>query len=345
MKRILTSGTMVLLFLLPALCVSGQNTLKLRLSGTSTRFMSEPQGSEIDHPDLATMMSGATNTATQITQFTHKGNMGFEAELMMSLTDKVYFGLEVGQDYMSGYNDNPGFYNFQLTDQLELLQTLNVNDIPTIRYTLTQAPLKYNTNLLNFIGNMRIFPAPDGRFRPFIKVSAGMALVSTELSLKMPPELEETQNGTSTDIPLVLFSRGTKDAPKGREAALVVGAGLGFELQVTDRIALYADGSYRLVNSSILDGKPNFDWKENPEWTPENPDYDPNYVWDFVSPDPRGKLEEFTTRTNIGKLTFGIVYTLGNNLSVTGGGSKGRQIGGGSSKSLPYLPFFKLKRL
>jgi hypothetical protein len=341
MKRILTSGTMILWFLLPALWVSGQNTLKLRISGTSTRFMSEPQGTEIAHPDIATLLVGGTST---VTEFVHKGNMGFEAELMMSLTNKVYVGLEVGQDFLSGQNDAPGLYNFQFTDQLQLFKETTIDDQVITQYLLTQAPLKYNTNLLNFIGNLRIYPAPDGRFRPFIKVSAGMALVATELALKTPPQLEENQNGI-TPLPTVLFSRGTQDAPKGREAALVVGAGLGFELQVTDRIALYADGSYRLINSAILDGKPNFDWKPNPDWNETNPDYDPDYQWTYGTEDKRGSLESFNTRTNIGKLSFGIVYTLGNNLNVTGGGGKGRQIGAGSSKSLPYLPFFKLKRL
>lgn len=337
MKRILTTGTVMVLLLALPLMMQGQNTLKLRISGNSTRFMNEPQGDEIPHPDIDNLLIGGTST---VTQFTHKRELGFEAELMMSLSEKVYVGFEVGQDHFSGDNDTPGLYNFQFTDQLQLFEKVEDMDQTVINYLLTQAPLRYNTNMLNFIGNLRVYPAPGGRFRPFIKVSGGMSLIATELSLKVPPQVPGTLDEETPPFPMVLFSRGTSGSPKGREAALVLGAGIGFELQVTDRIALYADGSYRLVNSNILDGKPNFDWKDNPEWNEENPDFDPNYEWTYGTEDLRGKLEPFTTRTQIGKITFGVVYTL-----KEGYGKSSRQIGGNVSKGSPYLPFFKLKRL
>jgi len=343
MKRILTTGiTMILLLSLPGL-MTGQSTLKLRISGTSTRFMNEPQGDEKIHPDILGLSGGTAS----ITQFIHKGELGIEAELMMSLSDKVFVGFEVGSDRMSGENDSPGYYNFQFTDQLQLKSF--GTDPDTTFYWQTNSPLTYQTNLINFVGNLRVYPAPYGRFKPFIKVSAGMALVGTELKLKAPglweTYVKENYPNHTLGEP-VLFSRGGSGAPEGYKPALLFGGGIGFELQLTDKIALIADGSYRIVNSGILDGRPNFDWKENPEWNTDNPDYDPNYQWIFGQKDPRGELEPFNTKATIGKLTFGIVYTLGDNLSVTGGGSKrGRQVGGGTSKTSPYLPFFKLKRL
>lgn len=333
MKRILTTGTVMVLLLALPLMMQGQNTLKLRISGNSTRFMNEPQGDEIPHPDIDLLLIGGTST---VTQFTHKGNLGFEAELMMSLSDKVYLGFEVGTDRMSGENDTPGYSNFQFSrDHLQLHSVGQNSD--TI-FWQTNMPTTYNTQLINFVGNLRVYPAPYGRFRPFIKASAGMALVGTELKLKTPELWEDyvtTQHPDHTPGEPILYSRGVAGAPEGYKPAFLVGAGIGFELQVTDRIALYADGSYRLINSNILDGKPNLDWKENETWVE-----DPTYQWKFGDPDDRGKLEPFTSRTQIGKITFGVVYTL-----KEGYGKSSRQIGGNVSKGSPYLPFFKLKRL
>ncbi len=299
MKRILTTGTVMVLLLTMPLLMAGQNTLKLRISGTSTRFMSEPQGDEILHPDI--VVDNALNGP--FSGFTHKGILGLEAELMMSLSDKVYVGFEVGSDRLSGENDDPEMYNFQKTDILHLFSFDPNGD--TTRW-LTRNPLTYQTSLINFVGNLRIYPAPDGRFKPYIKASAGMALVGTELSLKLPGDWETAVLALHPDHTLgdpVLYSRGVSGAPEGYKPALVIGGGIGFELQLTDKIALIADGAYRLVSSDILDGRPNYDWVPLDPAIPEV-----------------GELEPFNTKATIGKLTFGIVYTLGDNLSITGGG-------------------------
>ncbi|HOF54172.1 MAG TPA: hypothetical protein PLD74_07155 [Prolixibacteraceae bacterium] len=326
MKRILTSGIVIALLLSIPLLMAGQNTLKLRISGTSTKFMNEAPKETVPHPDFRDL-SGGTDTSTgqiggtitpTIEDFIHNRDLGFEAELMVGLTDKAYVGFEVGRDVMSGQYNNPTLFNFMKTDQFQSTDLNGGTFTGTGTHSIT-GPLNYNTNMLNFIGNLRIYPAPDGRFKPFIKVSAGMSLISTELTCIEHTLLNPARIDT---LSRVIFSRGTPQAPKGREAALVLGGGLGFEFQLTDRIALYADGSYRLVYSDILDGKPDFDWTE-----------------DAGSP-TGGEMEPLNSRTTISKISFGVVYTL-----REGYGKSSRSIGGTTSKKSPNLPFYKLKRL
>lgn len=288
--------------------VEGQGTLKFRFSGNSTRFMSEPQGKEIIVPyiDTLNLYKGP------FPGFTHRGGLGFEAEVYGSLSDRFYVGLEIGNNLLTGENDDPGFYNFQFTDSLQLTSTDPLTD--TIYIHRTDYPLKYRTTLLSVMANFRFYPLTEGMFRPFLKASAGLSLVSTELSLKNPSLW--TTDSTREYGPPVLFStdRG------GMVPALTLGGGLGFELQITEKLSLYADWSYKMVKSDLVDGIPNFDYNGD-----------------------TGGLERFNTWATTSKISFGIVYTLNDNFNLFGGGGGGSKKGGSGGITSPSLPFYELK--
>jgi len=280
--------------------------------------MKEPQGKEVNFPDVDSLNAKIGTIAN----FVHKRSMGFEAEVMNSLSEKVWIGLEISSDLMTGENDNPGFYNFQFTEKYNQLRAFDpVND--TTYIFRTNYPVKYRTSLLNFIANFRIYPVPDGRFKPFLKASAGLSLVSTELSLKAPSlwmEKATQENGQLEFGPPVLFSRGTSDSSEGMMPALTLGGGAGFELQLTEKIALYADVTVRMVKSDILDGIPNLD-------------YD----------DKTGRFNHFNAWSNVSKFSVGLVYSLGEGYSLFGSGGK-KSHGMGKNKSQhPFLPFYEMK--
>jgi hypothetical protein len=217
---------------------------------------------------------------------------------MMSLSEKAWLGLEVSTDKMYGENSNPGLYNFQYTDYLQLHSTDTISGL--ITQWITTDPLKYSTRLINLIGNFRIYPFPGGRFRPFVKVSAGLSLISTELALLSPSFWSDSLN-IPNNVPgkPVLYSRGTSGSEKGLWPAFTFGGGVGFEFQINDKIAAYADYSMKVVNSDIVDGRPNFDWFED-----------------------TGLLKHFNTRSNLSKISIGLVYTINDNFAGLGSGRR-----------------------
>lgn len=315
-SRLILNAILTIALLIP-ITVSAQNTVKLRLSGNSTRFTKEQQGQELLYWEVDTFIS----RYGPFTDFTHSGGFGGEAELMMSLTDKVWIGLEISSDNLSGDNDNPGVFNFQYTDFNQLTSTDTSTGVITTH--ITNYPIKYKTNLLNFMGNLRIYPVSGTRVRPFLKASAGLSLVSTELALKSPSVwIDEDNNPNAVYGAPVIFSRGQSSSPEGVEPAFTFGGGVGVEFQITEKIAAYGDYSYRLVKSDIIDGKPNFDWFEE-----------------------TGKMERFNTLSSISRFSIGIVYTLWNDAPLLGGGGGGGKSSGQNSGRIhPYLPFHKLKR-
>jgi len=299
---------LIMVALFPPTPVAGQGSLKFRFSGNSTRFMKEPQGLEILHPqvDSVNILFGP------FPGFTHRGGLGFEAEVYGALSEKFYIGLEIGNNLLTGENDDPGLFNFQFTDSLQLTSTDPLTDTLYIHRTID--PLKYKTTLLSVMANFRFYPLTEGMFRPFIKASAGLSLVSTELSLKNP-SLWMTDTTRIYGAP-VLFStdRG------GMVPAMTLGGGLGFELQLTDKIALYADISYKMVKSDLLDGRPNFNYNSE-----------------------TGTLERFNTWSTTSKVSFGIAYTLNDNFWLFGGGRGGSKKGDTGGRTSPHLPFYELK--
>jgi hypothetical protein len=308
MKKSLLVICMLSFILSTSFLTKGQGTLKFRLGGNSARFLGETQGKEINYPlvDTLILYNGP------FTDFSNKGGLGFEAEIMSALSDKFWIGFEISSDMMTGENDNPGLFNFQFTDSLHLQATSRLTD--TIYIFRTNDPIKYKTSLLNFMANFRFYPLSGSNFRPFLKASAGLSLVSTELSLKNPALwMVDT---TLIYGPPVLYS----NSETGLVPALSLGGGIGCELQLTDKLGLYTDWTYRMVKCDILDGKPNF-----------------NYNLETKT------LDRFNTWSTYGKFSFGIVYTLSETSSLFGGGGSKSKKGESGGMTSPHLPFYKLK--
>jgi opacity protein-like surface antigen len=308
MKKRLVIAFVFCFVIIHPLISDGQGALKFRFSGNSTKFMKEPQGKEINLPyiDSLILYKGP------FPDFTHRGGLGFEAEIFGALSDKFYVGLEFSNDLLTGQNDDPGMFNFQFTDSLQLHYNIPLND--TTYIVRTMDPIKYRTSLMSFMANFRVYPLTAGRFHPFIKASAGLSLVKTELSLKNPSLW--TTDSTINYGPPVLFSTDRS----GFVPALTLGGGLGFELQLTKKISFYTDWSYKMVKSDLLDGRPNFDFNKE-----------------------TGKLDRFNTWSTAGKLTFGIVYILKDNFSLFGGGGSSSKKGAIGGRTSPFLPYYELK--
>jgi hypothetical protein len=308
MKKRLVIAFVLCFVIIHPLISEGQGALKFRFSGNSTRFLKEPQGKEINFP----MVDSLILDKGPFSGFNHRGGMGFEAEIFGALSDQFYLGFEISNNLLTGENDNPGMFNFQFTDSLQLHYNIPLND--TTYIVRTMDPLKYRTTLVSFMASFRFYPLTRGLFRPFIKASAGLSLVGTELSLKNPSLW--TTDSTINYGPPVLFSTDRS----GVVPALTVGGGVGFELQLTEKISLYTDLSYKMVKSDLLDGRPNFDFNRK-----------------------TGTLDRFNTWSLAGKLSFGIVYTLNDNFSLLGGGGGTSKKGGLGGRTSPHLPYYELK--
>jgi opacity protein-like surface antigen len=285
----------------------GQGSLKFRFGANSTRFIREPGGKEVNFPliDTLNLYKGP------FTSFTHLGGLGFDAEVYGALIPNLYMGFEISDDLLTGENNNPGLYNFQYTDSLQLTATDPETD--TIYIYRTNDPIKYRTTLWSFMANFRYYPLNIGRVHAFIKAGAGLSLVSTRLSLKNP-SLWMTDTTLVYGKP-VLFSTDRS----GIVPALTFSAGIGVEVQMTSRISLYSDLSYKIVDSDLLDGRPNF-----------------NFIKET------GRLERFNPWTTASKFSFGIVYTLNDNFTLFGGGRTSIK-GDRGGRTSPHLPFYKLK--
>jgi len=316
MKKNWIISTTLAMFLLVPFFITGQNAIKIRVGGNTARFMSEAGSNEKIYPYIDTLQQGLG----PFSDFTHQGNLGLDAEFMVSLSDKIWLGLEVSSNKMSGENDNPPYYNFQFTDFNQLQVTDTVSDV--VSNMITRLPLKYNSSLLNVVANFRYYPLPNVKLRPFLKLSGGVSFVATELALKNPEDW--VGNNTNPNIVYgrpVLYSRGTSDSKEGRWPAFTLGGGAGLEFQISEKVALYADASYYMVNADMVDGRPNFDYNEN-----------------------NSLLEHFNTQSFVGKISFGLCYTIGENFNIFGGGSGGGKSYGSGGRVHPYLPFYEIKR-
>lgn len=317
---------MAVLFVLPT-ALDAQNTIKIRLFGNSARFLGEPRGEEVQYP----MITNSLDTNINYTGFTHQGKLGFGAEVMLSLSERAWVGFEISSSGFSGYNNVPPLYNFYYTDynQLSVRVIDQEVDVPINEIYF---PLAYTTSLINTLANFRFYLSSEGMFRPFIKAHAGVSFVASELGLKNASDWPNDQiiitvngniqNPDNLDFGApILYSRGTNTSPEGRFAALNLGGGAGFEVPINGKISFYADYTYSMINSDILDGRPNVDYLET-----------------------GGLLKRFNTMGNVGRISFGLCYTIGENFNIintSGGGGKG---GGKSGRQHPYLPFYEIKR-
>jgi opacity protein-like surface antigen len=335
MKKTVSILTLLVLIILVPVASDAQTNLKLRLSGNTTTFLGEPAGDEVLWPDYA--LYNDTSSRAPFDNFTHQGKLGFEAELMMALSEKVWLGFEVGTSNLKGYNYDPPFYNITMVPgyyQAELKENGTDDWEPLV--LLNPDSMRYSTSMVNLLVNLRFYLS-TGRFKPFVKMHSGVSFIGTELSYyteasSWPPL--KYNDLVDIDDPLfdlsryalngpVIYSRGTASSDEGRWPALNIGAGLGFEFQINEKISLYAAYTYSMINSNLLDGRPNFDAEVDPS--------SPNY----------GQVpKQFNTFGNTGRLSFGLTYSLGEGVSIISGGSKGGKVGGSSGRQHPYLPFY-----
>lgn len=337
MKKTVSILTLLVLILIVPFATDAQSNLKIRLSGNTTSFLGEPNGDEVLHPDYETYNNDLTNNdGNPFSDFTNQGKLGFEAELMMALSEKVWLGFEVGSSNFKGYNYNTPKYNLFGTDypQTALRELQTTQWIPLNFQELDS--LEYESSLINLLVNMRFYLS-SGRFRPFVKLHSGVSFIATELKYYTydgwpPSYLNIFINSVQIDPAdyefngPTIYSRGTSTSPEGRWPALNIGAGLGFEYQINEKISLYAGYTYSMINSDILDGRPNFDYNDDVD----SPDF--------------GLLERFNTFGNTGRISFGLTYSIGEGVSIISGGSKGGKVGGSSGRQHPYLPFYEVKR-
>lgn len=325
-KILIINAFLAFSLLLPTMLVA-QNAIKVRLSGNWARFMGEPQGEEVAYPMIDNIISGEG----PFSDFTNQSKLGLGAEVMLSLTEKVWIGLELSSSRFSGVNENPPPYNFQYTDfnqlQVRIIDIQQSLLLPEIQY-----PLVYNTSLTNLLVNFRFYLSTEGKFKPFVKAHSGVSFIATELALKnsedWPPAgytvfvegVAQLPENLDFGAP-VLFSRGTSTSPEGRVPALNLGGGLGFEFQFNEKLSLYSDFTFAMVNSDILDGRPNFDFNET-----------------------TSRLERFNTFGNLTKLNLGICYSLGEGFSVFSGSKNSVKKSGKGGRQHPYLPFYEIKR-
>ena len=325
-KILVINSFLALLFVFP-MVLDAQNAIKVRLSGNWARFMGEPQGDEVIYP----MIEGIIEDEGPFSAFTNQGNLGIGAEFMLSLTEKAWIGLELSSSRLKGENDNPPLYNFQYTD-FNQLQVRIIDIQEPLLLPEIQSPLVYNTSLINLLVNFRFYLSAGGRFKPFLKVHSGVSFIGTELALKnsadWPPSgytvfvegVAQPAENLDFGVP-VLFSRGTSTSTEGRVPALNLGGGVGFEFQLNEKLSLYSDFTFAMVNSDILDGRPNFDFNET-----------------------TSRLERFNTFGNLSKFNVGICYSLGEGFAVFSGSKNSVKSSGKGGRQHPYLPFYEIKR-
>ncbi len=326
MRNILVINTFIALLLIFPITLDAQNAIKFRLSGNSSKFLGEPRGDETRYPMIDTILEGDTLIADWLNQ----GGMGLNAEVMMSLTSRAWLGLELSTSKFSGENFNPPPYNFQFTGlnqmQVRVIDIDEVYPIQDLRY-----PLDYNTSLVNLLANFRYYFLNEGRFLPFVKVHSGVSFIGTELAFKAdwPPVeyiisvdgVDQEPENLDFGAP-ILFAQGTDNSAEGKKAAFNYGAGAGLEVQINEKINLYFDYTYSVINSDILDGRPNFNYNEE-----------------------TARFARISTPGNMGRVSFGLCYKLGENLNIIGGGGGGSKGGGGKTgRQHPYLPFYEIKR-
>jgi hypothetical protein len=236
LRRIFTV-TLVLIFV--SLINYAQSGLKVRLAVNSGMFMSEPGSSDAVIDPLAASNPGTATTA----DFKSNIKIGIEAELSMPIGELFGVGFEVKDSKFSGYNDNPIYYNYFVSPYS-----------PFLNYN--HEPLIYDTEVINLLGNFRIFPLGHNTFTPYLKLHGGVGLIGTDLRFKSP------ENQVEKFDPL--YSRGTRlsIAEPKRFSTAHFGGGVGFEYQVAGNFSLCAELTISYINSDIIDGVPNFTYDQ-----------------------------------------------------------------------------------
>lgn len=299
-KSILIISALALIFLSKP--VEAQDGLIFRVSGNTGAFISEPGSGDAVADPLAAISTVEGETA----DFTSQLKFGIEAEIIKPLGNTFSLGIEIRNSKFAGYNDLPVYYNFFASPYY-----------PEADYN--HEPLKYETQVVHFLGNLRIYPLGEsGTFSPFLKLSGGLALTGTDLRFKNAEDQVEILDP--------IYSRGTKltTSGEGKWASFCGGGAAGFLYSINSNIALSAEAGIMYYDTDIIDGLPNFSYNAD-----------------------KGLSEHSPTSTITSRFSLGLCYIFGEGFSrpAKGGSSKSHGKGGKSSggKTDRDFPFFRPK--
>jgi hypothetical protein len=161
-----------------------QEGIKFRVAVNSGMFISEPGSDQMIADPIA---AGAPNVGS--VKFSPKVRLGIEAEVSVPVSPVFGLGIEVKNTKFGGNNDDPAYYNYFASPFSPIL-------------SYQQEPLIYNTNMLSFLGNIRINPFGQNSFTPYIKIYGGIAMIGTDLRFKNAEDQVEIMDP--------LYSRGTR---------------------------------------------------------------------------------------------------------------------------------------
>jgi hypothetical protein len=223
----------------PVLICRGQGGVNLRIAINSGIFLSEPGASNAVADPFAVLNSEPGG----LEKFKPNIKLGIEAGLYIPIGDYFGIGFDVEDSKYAGHNDNPVYYNYFASSYSPIL---NYN----------QEPLIYNTQVVNFLGNLRIFPLGHGVVSPFIKLYGGIGMIGTDLRFKNPEDQVEKADP--------LYSRGTRLSvvEPNRFQTAHFGGGPGFEYQLAGNLSLCTELTFSYINSDIINGVPNFSYDE-----------------------------------------------------------------------------------
>ena len=157
-----------------------------RLGVNSGWFSNELGDEDVNHP-LLDLFLPAGSTAN----FESDVNFGYEAEVLLPLSEKSFIGIEFENARLSGSNYDSTLYNFFITPY---------NPIDTF----ILAPYAYKTSLLSLLANYMYRFGSGEVLTPFLKLTCGVSFVGTDFTFKN----DETALGFETNT---LYSRGTSN--------------------------------------------------------------------------------------------------------------------------------------
>lgn len=200
---------------------------------------------EIGQPDQLHSISLTKTPATASERFSPHFAPGFESEIIIQATPKARTGVELEYSSLRGINNNPPYFNYFLTSYFDGFQG---NDFKI-------SPLEYKTTLLNVAVNWKQFLYAKATTNPFVKLTGVVSFVGTELRY---------QNAANAPDPndIVLYGRGSSHTDQKRLPVFHLGAGIGVDHALNKRWSLQADATATVVNSSLLNGVPNFTSRE-----------------------------------------------------------------------------------
>ena len=231
-------GILFFLFALYGTCFA-QDLVGFRLALNSGVLADE--FGKTDNPHKTVSLKSDAQSSKK---FTPQLTCGVEGEILFQISESAFFGIEVDYSHLKGYNNNPPWYNYYLTEYYKVFQESG---------EYSGAPIQYNTRLINLAVNYKYFFFPEKEFQPFVKFTGVVAFVGTDLSYK--DSINSADN--------ILYSRGTSNSSQRKWPVFHAGAGLGFSYDISDKTAFQIDGTVTVVNSGIVDGVPNFTYNKS----------------------------------------------------------------------------------